>query len=185
MAGRQLPVRDLPRDIGPLHRRLVLPRPRPPGPRDDRRQLRATRWALTGRGWHPDRRAGRSARYLRRDHRPGRPRVFEDRGGRVEVLVLIRPGLSVHQAQARRRPQAVREEAPLQALRRQGQRPHERPGDEVLPGHRRSEKRPLSGPEPGRLLRRQPQDGPSYVSRPRIARTDRRTRLLPPWSSSG
>ena len=55
VAGRQLPVRDLPRDIVRLHRRVVLPRPRPAGPGHNRRQLRASGWTLTGRGRHPDR----------------------------------------------------------------------------------------------------------------------------------
>ena len=39
VAGRQLSLRDLPRDFRPLYRGMVLPRPRPAGPRHDRRQL--------------------------------------------------------------------------------------------------------------------------------------------------
>ena len=185
VAGRQLPLRHLPRDAGRLPGRLVLPRPGSSRPRDDRRQLRAARWARTGRGRHPDRRAGRPARYLRRDHRPGRPRVPHDQGDHVEVLVLIRRGLSLHAAQGSWRPQAVREEALRQALRRQGERPHERPGDEVLPGDRAGQERPLPGPEPGRLLRRQSEDRPSDVPRPRPACAGRRAWAVRPASVLG
>ena len=54
-----------------------------PGHGDDRGQLRGPRRPDAGRGGHARRREGRSPRHLGHDHRPGRPRLPQDRGARV------------------------------------------------------------------------------------------------------
>ena len=84
-------------------------------------------------------------------------------------LVFVPRRLSVQARQGLRRPQAIRDGDPQHALQGQERGPHERAGDEVLPGDRQGEDRPLSGLEPGWLLRRQPQHGPRHVSRARPA----------------